>query len=476
MGAVCSNGECSTSCGAGLEQCGSSCVNLLTNTANCGQCSTQCGAGQMCLNGKCECIQGRAACADGCVDLMQDPMNCGECGTLCDPGQACVGGTCQPEISGGGSGGKSGTSAGGAGGQATGGTDPMGSSGNAGASSGGSGGTNGGTNGAGGTDSGGAGTGGSGGSTGCNATGFHVKDEKLYDVNCNELILRGVNYPYAWYSSRNTQADFADIAATGANAVRIVLSTGARWTKTSGSELTNLIGWAKAAKLVTVVEVHDSTGYMEQSGSVELSNAVDYWTSPDIAAALKGQEAFVLLNIANEPHGNDTSELRWGPDHEAAIQQLRNAGFTHTLIVDGPNWGQDWEHTMRNGGGASIWEADPQKNLVFSVHMYDVYGQSNTVSSYFTTFLGNYSAPLIVGEFAADHGAGKEVDEDTIMQLAEQQGIGYLGWSWSGNGDGLQSLDITNNFNASSLTPWGDRLINGTNGIKSTSDLCTCFN
>lgn len=453
---------------------------------HCGMCSLACDAFATCVNGKCECMDGRTPCNGACVDLMQDASNCGLCGKACAPGEVCVGGQCQAESPGGDSGGKSGTGAGGtggtpgSGGQGMGGPDSTGSGGSGGAPSGGVGGMAntagmGGTSGSAGTDSGGGGSGG-GGSSSCNATGFHVKDEKLYDVNCNEFILRGVNYPYAWYSSRNTQADFAAIAATGANAVRIVLSTGARWTRTSGNELTNLIDWAKAEKLVSVVEVHDSTGYMEQSGSVELSNAVGYWTSPDIAGALKGQEAFVLLNIANEPHGNDTSELRWSPDHQQAVQQLRSAGFTHTLIVDGPNWGQDWEDTMRNGGGVPIWEADPLKNLVFSVHMYDVYGQSSRVSSYFTTFLSNYVAPLIVGEFAADHGPGKEVDEDTIMQLAEQHGIGYLGWSWSGNGDGLQSLDITTNFDPNNLTPWGNRLINGANGIVSTSDLCTCFN
>jgi hypothetical protein len=47
---------------------------------------------------------------------------------------------------------------------------------------------------------------------------------------------------------------------------------------------------------------------------------------------------------------------------------------------------------MRDGGGSSIWEADPQKNLMFSVHMYDVYGSSATVTSYFNNFLMNYGA------------------------------------------------------------------------------------
>jgi mannan endo-1,4-beta-mannosidase len=81
-----------------------------------------------------------------------------------------------------------------------------------------------------------------------------------------------------------------------------------------------------------------------------------------------------------------------------------------------------------------------------------------------------------VGEFASDHGASGNVDEASIMSLAENLGIGYLGWSWAGNSSDLGTLDITNNFNASSLTTWGNTLINGQNGIKATSKPCTCFN
>jgi mannan endo-1,4-beta-mannosidase len=343
---------------------------------------------------------------------------------------------------------------------------------NGGSSAGGA--ANGGSGAAGGGGS--VGTGGAGGSTpsGCDATGFHVRDGALYDVRCNEFVMRGVNYPYTWFATRSTQQDLAAIAATGANAVRLVLSTGGRWTKTTAGELTSLISSAKAARLVSILEVHDSTGYSEQAGSVALSDAVSYWTSSDVVAALEGQEAYVIINVANEPNGNDTSSS-WAPGHVTAVQALRNAGLGHTLMVDAPNWGQDWQNTMRDGGGSPIWDADTEKNLVFSVHMYDVYGASSTITNYFNTFLSKYAAPLVVGEFASDHGASGDVDEATIMALSQNLSIGYLGWSWAGNSTDLASLDITNNFDSASLTTWGTRLINGTDGISSTSESCTCF-
>ncbi|HEY3496351.1 MAG TPA: cellulase family glycosylhydrolase, partial [Polyangiaceae bacterium] len=361
-------------------------------------------------------------------------------------GSANQGGTAGTPVAGsGGRSGGSGGSAAGGGGRTGGGSGAGGSGaavggGTSGGDGGGSGGssasTGGGGTSGGGTSGGGTSGGGSGGSAGgssnCVATGFHVKDGVLYDVKCNEFVMRGVNYPYTWFATRNTQQDLGAIAATGANAVRIVLSSGGRWTRTTGSTLTSILGWAKAAKLVSIVEVHDTTGYSEQSGSVALSNATSYWTSSDIAAALLGQEPYVIVNVGNEPNGNNTSNS-WVSSHVTAVEALRNSGYEHTLMVDAPNWGQDWENSMRDGGGVPIWQADASKNIVFSVHMYDVYGSSSTISSYFNGFLSAYDAPLVVGEFAADHGDSGNVDEDTIMSLAENLSIGYLGWSWAGN-------------------------------------------
>ncbi|HWO13392.1 MAG TPA: glycoside hydrolase family 5 protein, partial [Polyangiaceae bacterium] len=319
-------------------------------------------------------------------------------------------------------------------------------------------------------------TGGGGtGNPGCDATGFYVEGTSVYDVNCNEFVMRGVNVSHAWFSS-NTQGSLSDAASVGANTVRVVLATGGQWSRTSGSTLSQIIGWAKENKLVAMLEVHDSTGFGESAAAVHPDDAVAYWTSSEVLGAITGQEAYVMINIANEPFGN-TESAQWSSFHQGAVQDLRAAGLKHLLVVDAPNWGQDWEETMRNdknSAATNVFNADPDRNVLFSVHMYDVYGSANTVTSYIDTFLG-HGLPLIVGEFAADHGAGKNVEEGTIMSKAEQSRIGYIGWSWSGNGGDLGSLDITNNFNVSSLTAWGSTLVNGPSGIAETTQTCSCF-
>lgn len=308
---------------------------------------------------------------------------------------------------------------------------------------------------------------------GCDALGFHVDGGTLYDANCNAFVIRGINYPYAWYSWRDDTADqFAAMAAAGANAVRIVLTNGAQWERVSGDEVAQVIGWARDNDMVAILEVHDATGWSEQASAAPPSTAVDYWLSDDVRAAIEGSEDHVLINIANEPMGNTTTE-EWMPFHVGAIGDLRSAGIHHTLIVDAPNWGQDWTGTMRDGVQAqSIFAADPDANVMFSVHMYEVYDEDAKVESYVADFLGSGLA-LLVGEFAADHG-GPQVAAEAIMATAEASGVGYLGWSWSGNSAELASLDMVVDFSGQ-LTPWGQLLVDGPNGLQATAQTCSCF-
>lgn len=51
--------------------------------------------------------------------------------------------------------------------------------------------------------------------------GLSVSGTQLKESNGNTLILRGINLPHAWFADR-TDAALAQIAATGANSVRVV--------------------------------------------------------------------------------------------------------------------------------------------------------------------------------------------------------------------------------------------------------------
>jgi mannan endo-1,4-beta-mannosidase len=292
-------------------------------------------------------------------------------------------------------------------------------------------------------------------------TGFRIQNGRLLERSGNDFVMRGVNHAHTWYA--NQTSSLSHIKAKGANTVRVVLSSGDRWTRNDTADVANVVTQCKQNRLICVLEVHDTTGYGEQSGAVTLSRAADYWIS--VQSALTGQEDYVIVNIGNEPYGNN-NYAGWTADTKAAIQKLRTAGFQHTIMVDAPNWGQDWAFTMRDNA-ASVFAADPDANTIFSIHMYGVFDTAAEITDYLGRFVAA-KLPIVVGEFGHDHSDGNP-DEDTILATTQQLGLGYLGWSWSGNGGGVEYLDMVTNFDPNQLTSWGRRLFEGANGIAATS-------
>ncbi|WAU83049.1 cellulase family glycosylhydrolase [Streptomyces sp. Qhu-G9] len=292
-------------------------------------------------------------------------------------------------------------------------------------------------------------------------TGFRVQNGRLLEASGNDFVMRGVNHAHTWYPDRISS--FAHIKAKGANTVRVVLASGDRWTRNDTADVANVVSQCKQNRLICVLEVHDTTGYGEQSGAATLARAADYWIS--VKSALTGQENHVIVNIGNEPYGN-SNYTAWTADTKAAIQKLRNGGFNHTIMVDAPNWGQDWAFTMRDNA-ASVFAADPDRNTVFSVHMYGVFNTAAKVNDYLNRFVAA-KLPIVVGEFGHDHSDGNP-DEDAILATTQQLGLGHLGWSWSGNSSDVGYLDMVTGFDPNQLTSWGRRLFDGANGIAATS-------
>ncbi|WP_084958069.1 cellulase family glycosylhydrolase [Thermoactinospora rubra] len=299
------------------------------------------------------------------------------------------------------------------------------------------------------------------------ATGLRVSGTKILESNGNEFVMRGTSHAHTWYPSQTSS--FANIKALGANTVRVVLS-GGRWTRNDAADVANVVSLCKTNRLICVLENHDTTGYGEQSGAYTLDQAVDYWVS--VKSALAGQEDYIVVNIGNEPIGNNPTTPDWATATKNAIQRMRAEGFDHLLMVDAPNWGQDWRGVMRDNA-ASVAAADPDKNTVFSVHMYGVYDTAAEIVAYLDAFKAA-NLPLVIGEFGFNHSDG-DPDEDTIMAEAVKRGVGYLGWSWSGNGGGVEYLDQVTNFDPARLTSWGQRLFNGANGIAQTAKEATIY-
>ncbi|HUR02978.1 MAG TPA: cellulase family glycosylhydrolase [Nonomuraea sp.] len=295
------------------------------------------------------------------------------------------------------------------------------------------------------------------------AVGLHVSGTNIVEANGQKLIMRGVNHPHVWYT--NQTSSFANIKALGANTVRVVLGSGKRWGPST--DVVNVISLCKQNRLICVLEVHDTTGYGEDGAAATLDEAVNYWISQK--SALVGQESYVVINIGNEPIGN-TNAGQWTSATTAAIQKMRSNGFEHLLMVDAPNWGQDWQYVMRDNA-QTILNADSQRNTVLSIHMYAVFNSAAAITDYLNRFQAN-GWPLVIGEFGWRFSAS-EVDHETLLSEAASRGLGYLGWSWSGNTDPI--LDMANGFDPNQLTTWGQRIFNGANGIKATAKEATIY-
>jgi hypothetical protein len=126
-------------CPSGQSACGSNCVRLNTDDANCGSCGKTCAASEACGNGACfpkdcggatcapdavcsenrcvpkdcvgvvcgtglTCAQGVCVCGPGrldcggaCVNPGLDNAHCGACGTACPAGASCASGACLPD-------------------------------------------------------------------------------------------------------------------------------------------------------------------------------------------------------------------------------------------------------------------------------------------------------------------------------------------------------------------------------------------
>lgn len=298
------------------------------------------------------------------------------------------------------------------------------------------------------------------------AEGFYVSGTKLYDANGNEFVMRGINHPHSWFKDWDETALKA-IAETGANCVRIVCGDGQQYTKDSAESLSRLVERCKELEIIAILEVHDITGKDELSA---LEKTVDYWI--EVKDALIGNEAYVLLNIANEWVGTWDSDI-WTQGYTAAIPRLRDAGIKNTIIVDAAGWGQYAKSI--SDGGEDVFASDPLKNTMFSIHMYGSAGKNERVIRQNLARVTEKGLCVIVGEFGYNHSDG-DVDEAYIMQYCGENDIGYLGWSWKGNGGGVEYLDIALEWDGSKLSEdWGVNLIEGDTGIRKTSEKCSVF-
>lgn len=330
-----------------------------------------------------------------------------------------------------------------------------------------------------------------GGNKAQNSKGFSIDGSKLIDANGNEFIMRGVNHSYAWNTDALEDA-LTGIAATGANTVRVAISNGTLAEKTPKEKVEEIISKCEELKLVTVLEVHDTTygnRYYDEEAGKELKvrddlkvldNAADYWI--ELKDILNEHKDTVIVNIGNEWHNASWSNPQeWADGYTAAIEKLRSNKIENTLMVDcdgggqfaGCLYGDDQKKTP--AFAPDIVAADKKGNTMFSIHMFESAApDTDTINKIFDSAEA-LDVCFCIGSFYSGSTVGN-VDSQTIMDRCQNDGVGYIGWIWKNNADDVSDADIALAMDGSEISyVWGEQIINGTNGIKETSKVCSVF-
>lgn len=297
------------------------------------------------------------------------------------------------------------------------------------------------------------------------ADGFYTSGTKLMDANGNEFIMRGCNFSWAW--QRGNEGTVIPAAKRiGCNAIRIQLSTGKKWQKCTKNNLERLIRLCEENKLIAVFNTHDETGSNDYA---DLESAANFWI--EMKDVLNAHRKTVIVNISNEWFGSWNSS-GWADGYKKIIPKLRNAGILNTFVVDCAGWGQYPRSIFDRG--REVAATDTQNNIVFSMHFYqDAAGTDSQVRSNIDNAL-KVGVPILIGEFAYDH-QGHSVAWQTILDYTKEKNVGYLVWSWTGNGGDTQSCDMFGGYDDSNWKPNGTNTVKGRNGIQQTSKECSVF-
>ena len=296
-----------------------------------------------------------------------------------------------------------------------------------------------------------------------NCKSLKVKGRKLYDGDGNEFIFRGINIAHAWFPDK-TQFSINEVSALGANSVRIVLACGSKYAKTYYNEVKQIISWCRNAGVICVLEVHDFTG--SDNPSDITSKTLNYWK--EMKNLLNSNLDYVIVNIANEWQGTWNKGNLWGDTYVSAVKSMRYMGIQNVIMIDASGYAQETGPIIKDA--KRVLNADPNKNVMFSYHVYSALGKDDATLLSGFNGLKNTGVCWIAGEFGFWQNGG-DVVYNTLMNYCQSNGIGWIAWSWSGNGGFDTCLDLSNpnTFSKNDLTWWGKEVFYGTNGIKNTS-------
>ncbi|MCR5379289.1 MAG: cellulase family glycosylhydrolase [Fibrobacter sp.] len=297
--------------------------------------------------------------------------------------------------------------------------------------------------------------------------GFFVQDRFLYTKDNEKVVLRGINHMFIWTDREGKT--IPEIAKTGANCVRIVWNTRGRV-----SDLDGIIGLCIANNMIPIPEIHDTTGNWER-----LSDAVEFWLRGETLQMIANHQEYLIINVGNEPGSQKMPADEFFNTYNIIVTKMRAAGIRVPIMIDADNWGQSEKNLL--DVGPLLLQADPEHNLLFSIHMWWPSERHDAATTGFATVDERVTAcleksvelnlPLIVGEFApVAVGGAREIPYRHIMSECERLSIGWLCWSWGPGNFDSPDMDMTEHGSYNTLVGWGKEVsVDSPLGIQNTS-------
>lgn len=307
---------------------------------------------------------------------------------------------------------------------------------------------------------------GSGGSS-SSSGGMYVQNGKLFSPSGSPFVPRGINLQYGDNPTSALSA-ITPIANTGANIVRLQLRK-----TTTAAQLRSALDAIVAKKMVAMPMYWESDVTCQSSSSPLLTAVSSLWLGSWKSVLQDSKyHGKILLNVANE-WGEDTNNYAdYLSTYKSVIKSLRSGGYTMPLVIDAAHCGQ-YVDSFLSGRGAQLLNADPKKNLVFSVHAYNWKWDTHAEIDSAIAALKAQKLTFMFGEFGDYHfQAPNNIDHYYLLNKTQDESVGWIAWSWKGNGSGTEEvLDMSYNYDSINLTTHGNDIVYGEDGLKQTSVL-----
>ena len=285
---------------------------------------------------------------------------------------------------------------------------------------------------------------------------FTAHDGGIFTPDGRAFVARGVNLQYGDSPAKALPA-LAAIASTGANIVRLELRR-----NTSAEALRQAMDEALRLKLPVMLMYWESDITCGHDAGVLRRDVHDLWLTRWAGVLSDPRyQPYMMINIANEwgNAGNHFSDYM--ATYGGLIRELRAGGLTVPIVIDAAECGQATESFL-DGRGQALVDADPLRNVIVSVHAYNRPWNAPVRIDQHLADLEATGVPFLIGEFGDRElleDGNNSVDHLYLMQTAQARGIGWIAWSWKGNGAATRVLDMSRSYGTVDLTRRGQEVV-----------------